>query len=90
MQQTRSHYLAAQRNDLTFVEHNPLTNALLPHPALFYAGPAVSAGLSALVSYKLSTNRNGWVRKLRYLPQYVQISANAQGLIYSRANWKGH
>lgn len=88
MQQTRSHYLEAQRNNLFFVEHNPLTNALLPHPGLFYARPALSAGLSAFATYKLSTNRRAWVRCLRYAPQCVQISANTQGLIYSRVNWK--
>ena len=88
MRQTRSHYLEARRNNLTFVEHNGLTNALLPHPALLYAGPAISAGAAAFVSYKLSTNRHAAVRKLRYVPQYIQISANVQGLIYSRVNWK--
>jgi len=88
MRQTRSHYLEARRNDLPFAEYNPLTNALLPHPGLLYARPVASAALSAFLSYKLSTDRRAWVRRLRYVPQYVQISANAQGLIYSHLNWK--
>jgi len=90
MQQTRSHYLEARQNNLSFVEHNPLAKALLPRPGLFYARPALSAALSAAISYKLSTNRRAWVRKLRYAPQCIQISSNAHGIIYSHMNWKRH
>jgi hypothetical protein len=86
--QTRLHYLVGRRNNLPYVEHNPFTNALLPHPGLLYARPVVTAALTAFLSYKLSTNRRPWVRRLRYAPECVQISANAQGMIYSRLNWK--
>ncbi len=88
MRLTRSHYLQAQRDNSSFVEYNPFTRALLPHPALLYARPVATAALSAFLSYKLSTNRRPWVRRLRYLPEYVQISSSTQGLIYSHLNWK--
>jgi hypothetical protein len=86
--QTRVHYLEARRSHLLFEEHNPFTNALLPHPGLLYARPVATAAFSAFLSYKLSTNRRPWVRRLRYVPEFVQISANTQGILYSRLNWK--
>lgn len=88
MHQTRSHYLEDRRNNLPSAEHNPLTNVLLPHPGLLYARPVATVALSAFLSYKLSTNRRPWVRRFRYAPECVQISANTQGIIYSRLNWK--
>lgn len=89
MQQTRAHYLEARLKHLPFVEYNPWTKSLLPHPGLLYARPAGTAALNAFLSYKLSTNRRAWIRQLRYAPQYVQISCSTQGLIYSRVHWKG-
>lgn len=88
MRQTRLHYLEDRRNNLPYIEHNPFTKVLLPHPGLLYARPVATAALTAFLSYKLSTNRRAWVRRLRYAPECVQISANAQGMIYSRLNWK--
>jgi hypothetical protein len=88
MHQTREHYLVDQRYNLPYIEHNPLTNVLLPHPGLLYARPVATVALSTFLSYKLSTNRRPWVRRFRYAPQLVQISANTQGLIYNRLNWK--
>jgi hypothetical protein len=88
MRQTRLHYLEDRRNNLMYVEHNPFTNLLLPHPGLLYARPVATVALSAFLSYKLSTNRRPWVRRFRYAPELVQISANTQGIIYSRLNWK--
>jgi hypothetical protein len=88
MRQTRLHYLEARQSHLLYVEHNPLTNVLLPHPGLLYARPIVTAALTAFLSYKLSTNRRPWVRRLRYAPELVQISANTQGIIYGHLNWK--
>jgi len=88
MHQTRVHYMEDQQYNLPYVEHNPLTKALLPHPGLLYARPVATVALSAFLSYKLSTDRRPWVRRFRYAPQLVQISANTQGLIYSRVNWK--
>jgi hypothetical protein len=89
MQQTRAHYLEARLNHLPFVEYNPLTKSLLPHPGLLYARPVGTAALNAFLSYKLSTNRRAWIRQLRYTPQYVQISFSTQGWIYSRVHWQG-
>jgi hypothetical protein len=89
MHQTRGHYLAARRTNLGYYyETNPLTNALLPHPGLLYARPVATAALSAFLTYKLSTDRRQWVRRFRYIPEYVQISANTQGMIYSHFHWK--
>jgi hypothetical protein len=88
MRQTRVHYLEDRRYNLPYVEHNPFTNLLLPHPGLLYARPVATAALTAFLSYKLSTNRRPWVRRLRYAPECVQISASTQGMIYSRLNWK--
>jgi hypothetical protein len=88
MRQTRLHYMVDQQYNLPYVEHNPFTNVLLPHPGLLYARPVATVALTAFLSYKLSTNRRPWVRRLRYAPEFVQISANTQGIIYSRLNWK--
>jgi hypothetical protein len=89
LHQTRAHYMEARRNNLKFFEYSPLTKILLPHPGLLYARPVATAALTAFVSYKLSTNRSAWIRRLRYAPQYVQISFSTQGMIYSRVHWKG-
>ena len=88
MHQTRDRYLEAQRNNQYSYELNPLTNALLLHPELYYARPVATVALSAFLSYKLSTNRRPWVRRFRYAPQLVQISASTQGMIYSHFHWK--
>jgi hypothetical protein len=83
MAQTRSAYLNSKRFGWPFQEHNVLTNALLPHPGLLYARPIATAALSAFLSYKLSTSRKPWLRRMRYVPQYVQITLNSQGIVYS-------
>ena len=88
MHQTRDHYLAAHRINMGYYETNPLTNALLPHPGLLYTRPVVTAALSAFLSYKLSTDRRPWVRRFRYVPEFVQISASTQGMVYSHFHWK--
>lgn len=80
MQETRAHYLEARPHHLPFVEYNPMTKSLLPHPGELYARPVGTAALNAFLSYKLSTNRRAWIRQLRHAPQYVQISCSAQGL----------
>jgi hypothetical protein len=53
MHQTRDRYLEARRNNESSYELNPLINALLPHPGLYYARPVATVALSAFLSYKL-------------------------------------
>jgi hypothetical protein len=59
MHQTRVHYLEDRRDDLPYVEHNPFTNALLPHPGLLYARPVATVALSTFLSSTSSQQTGG-------------------------------
>jgi hypothetical protein len=87
MHQTREHWLEARRDGGWFHEAQPITRALLPHPGLLYGQVALSAVATTWLSYRMGQSRRGWVRRLRWMPQAVQIGASAQGVAYSRVNW---
>jgi hypothetical protein len=87
MHQTREHWLEAKRDGGWFHEAQPLTRALLPHPGLLYGQVALSAAATTWLSYRMGQSSRAWVRRLRWMPQAVQIGASAQGVAYSRVNW---
>lgn len=69
---------------LTFHESDPLARPFVNMPKPAYVGSAVAltAGLS-LVSWKLSTSENGWLRRHWWLPQAAQIVLNAECAVHN-------